>query len=144
MALRDLTKQVSIPHEDGEWMELRLLGWQELEESKRAKTRESFENIKALGGDIYKAIQEARTEDTSGSMDPLALHDMATLLRKGIVAWSYGGVPVNAENIGRLDEKTATWAARAILGIDDVESRKNGSDSSTGFSTVAEQHPMTG
>ena len=127
MALRKITKQVDVPHESGEWFELRLLGWKQLDEAKRVRTKQSFANIKEMGGDIFKAIQSARSDDGAAVADPLAEYDLETVLLKGIVSWSYDE-PVSPETIGNLDEQTAQWAARTILGIESVEQRGNGSE----------------
>ena len=127
MALRKITKQVDVPHESGEWFELRLLGWKQLDEAKRVRTKQSFANIKEMGGDIFKAIQSARSDDGAAVADPLAEYDLETVLLKGIVSWSYDE-PVSPETIGNLDLTTAEWAARAILGIESADARKNGSE----------------
>ena len=56
--------------------------------------------------------------DTSGK-DGLANFDIPTLLREGILAWSYdGGLPSDCEDPSDLlDEKTAVWAANEIVAI---------------------------
>lgn len=144
MALRKITKTVEIPHEPNETMELRLLGWKQLDEAKRARTKQSFANIKEMGGDIFKAIQSARSEDGAAAVaDPLAEYDLETVLIKGIVAWSYDE-PVTPQSIADLDEKTADWAARVILGIEDAAARKNGFGVSITPSVAGAQPPTGG
>ena len=133
MALRkNVTKHCPIPHEEGAWMELRLLGFQELQESKDVRSRKSLENVRLLGGDIYKAIQEAAPSARS-EIDPLTEHDVMTLLVKGIVAWSYEDGKPTPEAIATLDDQTAQWAARVILGADPEDAEKN--SPSSGSST---------
>lgn len=135
MALRSgYTKRSEIPHEAGEWMDLRLLGWHELGQAQRARQGESFENIKLMGKDLYKTMQEVRTElgsavDTAG--DPLQQYDLGTVLKLGIVGWSYDA-PVNDETVKQLDTQTAEWAARIIVGVvaETEAERKNGSEPS--------------
>ena len=115
MALRNITKQVKHPTESGEWFEFRIPGWRILEESKKIKTRQSMANIRDLGGDIYKAIQEARTGDAVASVaaDP-------------------------------LDDDTAKWAARVIIGADEASALKNEPANSTVPSTGEALPPMNG
>lgn len=151
MALRNITKQVKHPTEQGEWIEFRIPGWRILEESKKIKTRQSMANIRDLGGDIYKAIQEARTGDAVAAVaaDPLAEYDLDSLLKAGIKAWSYvdedgKAIPVTPENIGALDDATAKWAARVIIGAEESDALKNEPDSSTAPFVAEAQPPMNG
>lgn len=136
MALRSgLAKREQIPHEPGEWMDLRALGFADLDAARRARQGESFENIRQMGKSVWQMMQEVRAEmganADSGPDDPLAQYDLKTLLTLGIVGWSYDA-PVTPENIGMLDPATAQWAARVIAGAHETETdRKNGSEPST-------------
>ncbi len=146
MALRkSIVKRVEIPHEEGHWMELKLLGWRHLEVSKRVKQAEQFRNIREMGKDVFAAIQQSRGEtDKNGPADPLAEHDLMTLLEKGVIAWSYDE-PVSPETLGELDEQTAEWAARVILGVTETEAeRKNSYGSSIVPSTAGDAPPTSG
>lgn len=144
MALRNhSTRLVEIPHEPGEHMELRLLGWKDLDAAKKVRTRQSFANIKEMGGDVFKAIQDAKSDGAAAVVDPLAEYDLETVLKAGIASWSYTE-PVTPETIGALDELTAQWAARVILGIESADARKNGSAPSTWPSVAGGQPPTSG
>ena len=111
-------------------MELRMLGFAELQESKNVRSRQSLENVRLLGGDIYKAISEA-APGARGEVDPLTEHDLMTLLVKGIVAWSYEDGKPSPEAIARLDARTAEWAARVIIGADPEDASKNAPSSAS-------------
>lgn len=130
MALRTgITKREQIPHEDGQWMDLRLLGWRDLDAARRERQNESYDSLRRMGGDLYKMIQETRAEvkrDDTGTDDPLQTYDLGTVLKLGIAAWSYDA-PVNDETVGALDRETAEWAARVIVGAkaERDEDRKN-------------------
>lgn len=134
MALRSgVASRVEIPHEPGEWMDLRQLGWSGLDEARRAKQGESFGNLRQMGDDVFTMIQKARKElgaddDDDGPADPLQAYDLGTVLKLGIADWSYPE-KVSAETIGMLDPETARWAARAIVGAtsESGAARKNGS-----------------
>lgn len=136
MALRNgYAKRETIPHEPDEWMELRLLGWQQLDEARRARQGEAFANIKLMGSDVYKTMQEVRADlgpQAAAQDDPLQTYDLATVLRLGVQAWSYDA-PVNGETLGLLDRETAEWAARIIIGAapESEAERKNGFAPST-------------
>lgn len=139
LALRStVTRQVEIPHEPGEWMELRQLGWQALEQAQNAQQRAWLANVKEIGADFFNEMQAAAAKAREGVVvaddapaDPMAAYDQGTVLRAGIVKWSYSE-PVTPENIALLDPVTAAWAAREIVGrLETEEARKNGSGSST-------------
>ena len=72
--------------------------------------------------------------------DPLAGKDIATVLRYGIVGWSYTeadgetAVPISPEEILLLDEATSLWAAREILLLGEDDARLKGSSPSTATS----------
>lgn len=138
MALRSggYTKRAEIPHERGEWMELKLLGWRDLDQARRARQSESYANLREMGEDLYTMMQRSRS--TLGAAanaiqeDPLQQYNLGTVLSLGIKAWSYDA-PVTEETIGQLDTVTAEWAARAIIGVvtESPEDRKNDSAPST-------------
>ena len=154
-------KRLDVPHEPGEWLELRRLSFGELRdlrresegaylaalavlpdnvldaqlrlESERAeKRRKAAEEAKAAGADDVPAADGPKG-------DPLAGKDIATVLGFGVVGWSYTGadgepVPVTGEAIAMLDEATAVWAAREILLLGEDDARKKGSSPSTATS----------
>ncbi|MCK9497188.1 MAG: hypothetical protein M0R75_17085, partial [Dehalococcoidia bacterium] len=66
--------------------------------------------------------------------DPLKDYDQGSLLRAGIVSWSYD-VEVTPDTIDALDERTARWCAEAIVaytkGDRTEEERGEGSSPST-------------
>lgn len=127
MALRSgIVTRHQIPHEPGEWVEVRALGWRDLDQARRARTDDSFASLRKMGKELYQMISESRTDGPS-ELDPLLSYDLATVLELGVAAWSYNA-PVSPETLGQLDEQTAQWVARLIVGADDeAESdRKNG------------------
>jgi len=81
--------------------------------------------MKKMGGDIINALQEVGREQ---KQDPAAKYDKGTVLGWGIVKWSYDA-EVSKENIDALDEKTADWAFREILSLNEPrteDEQKNG------------------
>lgn len=116
-----ITRQVPVPHEDGQTFTFRLLGWKQIEQAKQARTSTQFENLRAMGVDLLQAFQGLNRGEVAGAAagaaagaDPFDIYDKATLLRLGITAWSYD-TPVSEEAIDALDAVTATWAARQVL-----------------------------
>lgn len=109
----NITKQVDIPHEDGEWMKFRRLSWRQLEEASEAQMKDSLERMKELGGDMVKALREFGQEQQGQESQQ---YDQAAILCAGIVDWSYGE-EVCEENIDLLDKQTAEWAYHEILSM---------------------------
>ena len=108
-----ITRKVEIPHEPGEWMELKRLSWRQLEVAAEVQTDILFKRIKKMGSDIVSAFQRAGKEQ---EVDPYTKYDRETVLQVGILKWSYDA-EVNKASIDSLDEETAEWAFREILSL---------------------------
>lgn len=108
-------------------MDLKQLGWKDLDAARRARQGDSFATLREMGKDLYEMIQTARTPETpTTAVDPLAGYDLGTVLNLGIAAWSYED-GVSPFTIAQLDPETAEWAARLIVGTKESEAdRKNG------------------
>lgn len=125
MALTGISRRVEIPHEPGEWLEIKRLSWRQLEASAEAQTNALLSRMKSLGGDMVKAMRGLAGEQ---EQKPGAKYDRGNVLNCGIVRWSYGE-EVTPANIDALDEETAEWAFEEILALNKPrteEERKNG------------------
>ena len=113
-----ITHKLDIPHEEGQWIEFRELGWRTLELSREAKSRTSMLSFRDLGPDFFKSLTTPAEGETltEASQKPSDMYDMSTLLRASIATWSYPE-PCNESNIEALDQKTATWAFDEIIKI---------------------------
>jgi hypothetical protein len=118
MLASKIKRRVSVPHEPGEWFDIRALGGRALDEARRVRMLANFATLQAMGHDILTSMQTAAVDDTvaRADPDPLAAYDVDTVLRSGITAWSYDA-KVNPANIGELDEQTREWAAREIVAL---------------------------
>lgn len=117
MALRSKeTKRLDVPEESGQWIDIQAVSFLTLDKAKGERLKfigdlsASFVQLqKAIASNgAAEAIAEARA---AAEEDRLQSYDKFTLLKHGLIAWSYAG-PVNPED---LDGQTAEWAARAIL-----------------------------
>jgi hypothetical protein len=97
------TRKLDIPHEAGEWIEIRPLSAKRL----HLITLEA----KRLSRDAVAA--DAIDTDAEG----FALSSV--MLREAIVSWSYDA-PVTAENVDDLDIATTTWLMGEINGVIEV------------------------
>lgn len=104
-----ITRKVDVPHEAGAWLELRLLSWLRLEDARRKRMNALTETFKALGGLSLPSLNGGAPVVE----DRLTSYDIGSLLRSGIVSWSYGAF--SADQIEDLDEQTAKFAARELL-----------------------------
>lgn len=125
MLTKGITDKRDIPHEPGEWIEIRKLSWIDLDDAREARQAAVFGNVKAMGGEVMAALPkrckkgcgeekhdgacpppEERADDSAA--DPTNEYDQNIMLHRGIVAWSYEE-PSSGANIDTLDEVTAHW-----------------------------------
>lgn len=104
-------KRLAIPHEDGEWIDIRIPGWKKLEEAERVLQQAWLANAKLMGGEVMKALPEKQAE---ADKDPRARYDWGTLLRSAVVAWSYDE-KITPQNVEDLDPRTARWLVGEIV-----------------------------
>lgn len=109
------TKREAIPHEPEYWMEFRPLSGRQLREASEVRTERVLRNVRAMGGEVYQALQNVDTDGVQqAAADPLNAYDRETLCRYGIVAWSYDE-RLRPQAIAELDDATEEWAARIIV-----------------------------
>jgi len=118
------TRNVPIPHEENEWVELKELSGRQLRKARKAKFKEIILDVREMGGEVMKAITDVKVEDLkAAARDPLSEYDIDDLLEAGIVAWSYEA-EVNTDTIGELDQKTEKFIAMQLVGAEEEEETK--------------------
>ena len=118
IGINTITEQV--PNEDAS-ITFRPLRRRELRAARRTRQDEVFANLKAMGGELLKDLQSLQTgEVATAAADPLNDFDLDALLAAGIVGWSYGDVV----DVELLDQATAEWAGRFLLGLSGVRSEQ--------------------
>ena len=95
MLTKGIVKRLELPHEPGEWIDIKPLSIADLVEVKQ--------QARTTGGPEYQL-----SDEDSGMA--IALPS----LTRGIVAWSYPEA-VSAEAIGSLDTETAVYVLRALV-----------------------------
>jgi len=114
-----ILEKVNIPHEEGEWVELRQLSWTAMDDAVDAKQQRDVGQVKRMGGDVFEAImRSAKTKDDDEEGKPKGragyeAYDPETLIRRALIGWSYD-VKITVDRIRDLDAKTADWLAREI------------------------------
>jgi len=115
---------VDIPHEPGEWMELKKLSWRQLALAADIQTDETIGRLKKMGSDLFKSLSNEKAKQDA---DLKLQYDRGFVLEAGISRWSYDA-EVTKESIETLDEKTAKWAFEEILSLNEplsADERKN-------------------
>ena len=113
MLTNGLTTWVDVPHEPGQRIQIRMLPWPALKDAQETRTAAALQNARAMGGDLLSSLSSVE-RTVPAEVDDLAGYDVGTLLRAGIVGWTYDA-PVAPGTIADLDDVTAPWAAREIL-----------------------------
>jgi hypothetical protein len=124
----NITRTHSVPHEAGSEFVFRTLTWKQLEQARRIQSDYNREQAKAFGAEFIKALSSGDNDETA--MDrarkrlrefhyDVSQFDRETLLSFGIASWrgeGYDGQTVK-DNIEKLDEPTAVWAAETIIAM---------------------------
>ncbi len=116
--VNNTARRVEIPHESGEWFEIKRLSWRQLELAQEEASNKLLERMKQMGGDLVTALRQVGEEEKNKDRDPVEKYDRWIVLRGAIVKWSYDE-KLNDENIEALDEETAQWAFREILSLNE-------------------------
>lgn len=116
MLIKDQKTRLDIPHEDGQWVEIRRLSWRELDKAREAQQVRAMSAMKSMGGDVLEALRGAQSDGARDArqQSPQLVYDRATVLHAGLVAWSYDE-KVTPEHIDQLDPVTADWLFRQIV-----------------------------
>lgn len=110
--LSSATRKVPIPHEQGQWMEVRTaIAPYQVERAADAATEKSVRQMAALGATVIKAFTEAN-EGKEAAPDAAVKRsavDLDVLAEHAVVAWSYTPTEPTIENIQMLDRETRRW-----------------------------------
>lgn len=106
-----------VPGESGKQIKVKQLNWLELQEAKTIEFEKAVSLAKAVTGlnemlEARRAQKQAAPAESTKA-DEFGLYDQATLLKHGLVGWTYDGEP----DYRRFDPKTAEWAARKVFEI---------------------------
>lgn len=128
----DQTKDMEVPHQQGNFFTFRNLSGPELDEADVAGTRRAAEQMKVLPDSI---VNQAMAKDSGKDVerDEFRGYDRLTLVRYGVQDWrgpDCGNHPCTDEEKARLDARTLEWAARVVFGMNvRPEGEGEGSDS---------------
>lgn len=105
-------ERFDIPHEPGEWVELRLLGWRELEKAEGVFVDGMLDKV-AKNPQLMslKDLDDGEEREESPIRDRI---DHAALLRAALTGWSYKE-DCTDEAKDRLDQRTKDWIIDTII-----------------------------
>jgi len=110
---RQTPERLEIPHEPGQWIEIRQLSGHEVEEAGRRGLIANGELLEALPQRIVEAFM-SRSGDQSGEREASRTWDTDYVLSCAITGWSYDIEPSPA-SIGDLDAQTREWARARVV-----------------------------
>ena len=117
MLIGNVVTKLDLPHEPGEWVEVRKLNHKTLARAAQVRSEAGISSMKSLGAELLTALRQARDEIVEAAKTPVLnvdAYDRDLVLQGGVVRWSYA-VPVTPESLGDLDEVTAKWLASEIV-----------------------------
>ena len=129
----NITKEVQIPNET-ETATIRKLSHTQLKEASKARQSEGVGFMREMGGELLKALREADTDKIKKIQDAqesdVTNYDRDTLLRHGVVSWSYSIPPISlseekgvGNGLDQLDEATAKFLAEQIFDFSRPETK---------------------
>lgn len=117
----NITKTIPVPGEE-ESVIIRKLSHKQLKEAARVRQSEGVGFMKEMGGELLKALRDADGEKIKKIQDAqeadVTNYDRDTLLRWGVVSWTYPVKPlvdVGTNGLDELDEPTAKYLAEQIF-----------------------------
>ena len=122
------TKRVDLPHEPGEWIDVRMPSLNILNRARQTQSRGAIELMQGVDMALLNTFGDRA--DVAAPRERSAEYDALTLLKGCITAWSYPE-PLSYENIDELDEETVSAVVAVLLPPVVEEERKNGSGRST-------------
>ena len=125
----NIVKTIEIPNET-ETVVIRKLSHTQLRSASKVRQSEGVGFMRKMGGELLKALREADTEKIKKLQESqeadITNYDRDTLLKFGIISWSYSMKPVvevGLNGIDELDEPTAKFIAEQIFEFSRPETR---------------------
>ena len=134
MLTSKVTTRIELPHESGQWIEVRMPSAWILDKARRAQRQQSIAMIGALDASVLAAWQnnssqiEQLRDDTP--VERSEEYDWLALLQECITAWSYAE-PFEKELVSDLDEVTVKVVIAVLVPNKTEADQKNASRRST-------------
>lgn len=128
--------KIDVPHEPGEWFELRKPSWIQEQDAREGGARRGRKAAAEFGAAFIRELNKVDPDESEDGAQKrvetahqrlkvfeydLSQFDLAVLFEAAITGWSYKRdglpVPVNAEEIAELDAPTARWLGQEIVDL---------------------------
>jgi len=117
MIVGNTIESIEIPHEPGNFIEIRQLSGLELDDARNVQSISSLKRLGALGSEVIDMIRSGPSDEVKTTEpDPKELYDKAFVIKHAVQGWhgpNYDNLPCTTENKLLLDETTVNW----IFGI---------------------------
>lgn len=112
-------QRVALPHEPGQWVEIKKLNGRQLRKVRKAAQLEAFQTMRDMGAEMLTAVQSIDADAAESAAralqrNPLQGYDVDLLLEMSVVGWSYD-LPVDADTIADLDDDTIQVIGEAAV-----------------------------
>jgi hypothetical protein len=113
----NVKKRLEIPGHDGQWVEIRKIGWRKLREASEEQQRQALQYVRALGKEGMELVKSVTADQIdTHKRRPAASYDAAMLLRSAVNAWSLSEKP-SPEELDGLPEEVADWLVDEIVAL---------------------------
>lgn len=114
----NITKRLEVPDSDGQWVEIRKLGWRKLREAAETMSQQAYGMVRTLGKDGLEAVKNVTPDQIEAfRSNPASQFDAGTLLRAAVIKWSLSEKGPTPEQIDELDEDVASWLLGEIVAL---------------------------
>jgi len=118
-----VTRIVPLPFDEPHEVTIQKLSGKHLAAARQASVAASMEFVRTMGGaafgqELTAALSSAHAAEQAAAVqaDPVRRYDRATVLAKGVKAWTYTE-PITPATLDDLDEQAADYLAREILAL---------------------------
>ena len=128
--------RLDVPWEEGAWIEVRELNWWQLEQARKARSREQVDEAKHYGAELIKAFSSgdtAKVRQVSQAMQyDVSQFDPTTLMRAAVVSWSYAPDLKQDNATTKLHAGTMTWLVGEIVRLSSPPTEADGKKAAAG------------
>ena len=111
------SKRFDVPHEPGNWFEVRRLSWAELDRARETKLAATMTTARAMGAELMEAMQAGRSLIVGAPPAPIDSYDTRLLLSLSVAGWGGPEYDGQAVDTSQLDEQTKDWALGVIANL---------------------------
>ena len=113
MLTNTVTRRLDIPHEPGQWIEIRMLSWKQLDDAREVRFKKVMDRLDGVDTSI---LPDVDNDDKGDDADEDAPYDRLTIFNAAVWEWTYED-EVSDTTLQNLDDVTAEWLEEEILAL---------------------------